>query len=422
MSGDENIDVLFRPRTDEFRLANVATRNDRNWFRVADIWDDTTYRTLRKELPDKLEARLEKVRRILEYEVPLVHMINHSFQDAVDAFKRTNTLGVRLKLEDIESAQVAARHSGFIADEVVPFLAKLRTEGFTRLSVMHLFRACAFLARPDGRTRTPLHELQEAEVLRAWGKTQTAVQQATGLIRSELGLVNMDILWSGALLVPLIVICAVTAPRERNSQELVGWLALASLLHRYSHSSETALDQDLRACRNADPIGALLGNLRQGRPSLSADENDFSGALNDRGGLLAGYIACFNRGILDFFTGGKVLLQDSVDRHHILPRAQFPEKHRWQADNIANIAFIASDVNRSINQTGPEVYIKRIQKKILESQCVPLDNELWLTDRAVEFWAARRALLAQSFNEFVRKALPQRRAGGGEPLSQRQAA
>src|SRR6185436_15852949 len=111
------------------------------------------------------------------------------------------------------------------------------------------------------------------------------------------------------------------------------------------------LDQDLRACRASDPIGGLLANLRQIRSTLTADADDFAGALNDRSGLLAVYIACMHRGVLDFLTGAKVLLQTSVDRHHILPRAQFSEKLRSTADNVANIAFIVSDVNKSIGQS-----------------------------------------------------------------------
>ena len=47
------------------------------------------------------------LRRILDYEIPVVRMVDHSFDDAVRAFTRINTLGVRLKKEDIESAQVA---------------------------------------------------------------------------------------------------------------------------------------------------------------------------------------------------------------------------------------------------------------------------------------------------------------------------
>ena len=413
LSGDEGIEVVFNPREDKFRLANAATRNDRNWVRVAELWDDELYRQLRRNLDggstaDKREASFERVRRILDYEV---RMVDHTFKDAVSAFERINTLGVRLKTEDIESAHVAARHSGFIADEVVPFLENLRQQGFNRLNIMHLFRACAFVAKPDGRNRTPLHELEKREVLSAWKETKRATEQAISIIRSELGLVNMDILWTGSLIVPIIALCATQSPSQRDSRGLVAWLALATLLHRYSRSSETALDQDLKACREIDSIGGLLKNLRQDRTSLVADPSDFSGALADRSGLLALYIACMHRGILDFYSGGKVLLQRAVDRHHILPRAQFPERSRSNADNVANIAFIVGDVNKSIGQTGPEVYLKRIGPRVLKSQCIPEDESLWFIDRAQEFWAARRELLADSFNDFLRDSLPQRRLG-----------
>ncbi|MGD9646530.1 MAG: DUF262 domain-containing protein [Pirellulales bacterium] len=370
MSGDQGIEVVFNPEEDQFRLANAATRKDANWVRLADLWDDELYRNMRRRLDgsrtsDKREAAFEKVRRILDYEVPLVRMVDHSFKDAVRAFERINTLGVKLKKEDIESANIAARHSGFIADEVAPFLQRLRHEGFNRLNIMHLFRACAFVAQPDGRNRTPLHELEKREVLNAWKRTERATEHAIGLIRSELGLVNMDILWSGSLIVPVIALCAVTSPRNRDSRALMGWLALAALLHRYSGSADTALEQDLRACRDGDPIGALLRNLRQLRTVLAAESTDFSGALADRSGLLALYISCMHRGILDFFTGAKVLLQNNVDRHHILPRGQFAESARPRADNVANIAFIVGDVNKAIGQSGPEVYLKKVSPRVL---------------------------------------------------------
>jgi len=116
-----------------------------------------------------------------------------------------------------------------------------------------------------------------------------------------------------------------------------------------------------------------------------------------------------HRGIVDFYSGGKVLLQRGVDRHHILPRAQFPERSRATADNVANIAFIVGEVNKSIGQTGPEVYLKRIGPRVLKSQCIPTDESLWGIERAPEFWEARRELLADSFNDFLRNSLPQRR-------------
>ncbi len=276
LDGDEDIHVMFNVTRNEFLLANAATRNDPNCIPLCNILDDELYRQLRRNfdavhIAEKQESRLERVRAILQYEIPVVRMVDHSFDDAVHAFERINTLGVKLKREDIESAHIAARHSGFIADHVAPFLQTLRDDGFNRLNIMHLFRACAFVACPDGRNRTPLHQLSETEVLGAWKITKRATEMAIHLIRSEMGLINMDILWSGALVVPIIVLCAITPAAERDPKALIGWLALAALRHRYSGSSDTALDQDLRACRTADPIGALLrGRFTAALPSLEA--------------------------------------------------------------------------------------------------------------------------------------------------------
>lgn len=412
--GDENIDVVFNPDSIEFQLANAATEKDRNWFHVSELLDDSQYRQIRKTLPDgkqseRREAAFEKLRNILSYEIPLLRMINHRFEDAVEAFKRINRMGVRLKREDLESAEVAAKHSGFIADEVAPYLKTLRDKGFSRLTVMHLFRACEYVAKSDGRVRTPLHELSKNEVLYAWKIAKDSTNKALGLLKSELGLSNMNVFWSGAMFVPMIALCASRAPRDLDAKAVVAWAALAALHHRYSKSTESNLDQDLRACRADDPIGALLKNLRRPGSKLAAKPGDFAGRLNDKSALLAAYVACRHRGIRDFFTDQNILLQDNIDRHHILPRAQFAELLRPTADVIANIAFVAGDVNRSISASGPEVYLKKIHPKTLESQCVPQDPTLWSIENADEFWRHRRRLLAEAFNDYLRMALPGRK-------------
>lgn len=416
-TGDEIV-VVFNPGLNKFQLANAATGKDRSWIRVADIWDQAAYRQLLRNsdgssATERWEKKLEGVRNILNYEVPAVCMTGHSFDQAVDVFERINTQGSKLKNEDIQSAKVAARHTGFIAGEVVPFLKTLREAGFSRINVMHLFRACAFVATPDGRNKTPLHELDSKEINAAWKKTKAATEQAIGLIRSELGLLNMDILWSGSLLVPLIAICAAKSPRERDIKGMMGWLALAALGHRYSKASETALDQDLRACKGVDPIGGLLKNLKEARTSLKATLSNFSGALADRSGLLALFIACKHRGLFDFFTGAKILSHGNVDKHHVLPRGQFAEQFRHRSDNLANIAFISGETNKSLGLTGPEIYMKKIAPKILKSQCIPIDESTWKIDAAQEFWDNRRELLALAFNDFLKTSFPDRRLGLG---------
>ena len=158
----------------------------------------------------------------------------------------------------------------------------------------------------------------------------------------------------------------------------------------------------------ADPAGDEFFEKKI-RPALVAQPADFAGALADRSGLLALYIACMHRGILDLYTGARVLLQNDVNRHHILARGQFPDHSRAVADNVANIAFIVGDVNKAIGHTGPEVYLKQLDPRVLKSQCIPTDRALWAIERAEDFWAARRKLLADSLNSFLRDSLPQRR-------------
>jgi hypothetical protein len=414
LSGDEGIDVVFNPDEDTFRLANAATRRDLNWVKVSEILDDDGYRQIRRALPDGIkgesrEAKFDRLRQALEYEIPAVRMIDHSFDEAVDAFTRINTLGVKLKTEDIASARVAARHTGFIAEEVVPFVTELRREGFSRLNVMHLFRACAFVALPDGRSRTPLHELSRSDVIRAWDRTKRATKEAIALVRNEFGLVNMEILWSGALLVPVIALCSSQSVRERDPRGIAGWLAMAALLHRYSTATETTLDQDLRACRAEDPLGRLISNVRKGEGTFGAVESDFRGRLNDKGAMFAAYIACRYRGLRDLFSGAEILLQANVDRHHILPRAQFPDQLRARADSIANIAFITGEANKSIGAASPDVYLSRLKPEVLQSQCIPAERSLWKIEYSEEFWRARRESLAEAFNGYLRKMLPGRR-------------
>jgi hypothetical protein len=276
---------------------------------------------------------------------------------------------------------------------------------------MHLFRACAFVAQLDGKKRARLEQLEHREVVDAWKATQKATNAALGLVQSELGLQNMNVLWSGALLVPLIALCTVPA-RERDAGEMIGWLALAAMTRRYSGSAESLLDRDLRACRARDPIGELLKNLRSSGRQLRAVPSDFAGTLSDRSGLLALYIACKHRGIRDFYTGAKVLLRRDIDRHHILPRAQFPAHDRARADSVANVAFILVEVNKAISHAGPEVYLKGLSSEVRASQCIPEDPELWSIESASAFWTARRHLLAQAFNDFLRSSLPKRRGVG----------
>lgn len=414
IDGSEDIDVVFHPKEEEFQLASAATRNDPDWIHVSEIFDKSSYKRLQRDLPDtkagerKAEA-IDRVRDILNYEIPVVKMHNHSFLDAKEAFTRINQSGVKLKVEELRTADIAAQHQGFIADEVVPFIKDLHDNGFNRVNLIHLFRACGFIIAPDGRNRTSLHEFSTKEVLAAWRKTKLATNKTIDFVHNHFGLQDMNILWSGFLLVPAIVLHAKWSANERDPEALAGWMALASLFHRYSSATETALDQDLKACRKQEAIGSLLSNLRNIRPTgLLAVEGDFNRSLQDRGVLFASYLACRHLGMHDLFTTEKLAIAKDIDRHHILPRSQFKPDERKFSDTIANIAFIFGETNKSIGNDMPSIYLSKLKEESLVSQCIPTNNELWNIENSRIFWRERRILLAKAFNSYVKSKLPTR--------------
>ncbi len=409
-SGDQ-LDVVFNPDTEGFRVANKQTRRDPRWTRVSEVWGESTYRELvrtRKWTGEQHRA-LDQLREVLSVPVPVTEMNQHAFEDAVDAFSRLNKQGRRLAGADLASAKLASKHGGFIRDEVVPLVSSLQDGGFTGLKVTHLFRACAAIARPDGRTRTQLHELETREVKAAWRKLKKGVSATRSLVASEFALSDMRLLRSGALLVPPLVHLALASPRDRRGGELAGWISLAALFHRYSKAGQTALDQDLRACHATDPVGALLRNIRDQTDRLQAKASDFKGTLADQGALFAAYVACREEGAVDLFTGQKIVHHKTLDHHHILPRATFPDATRRQADVVANIAFVLNGTNRSIGAIPAAEYLPQIRARRRASQCIPVRTSLYVAARRDKFFLERRKELAVAFNKATRRHLPGRK-------------
>lgn len=113
---------------------------------------------------------------------------------------------------------------------------------------------------------------------------------------------------------------------------------------------------------------------------------------------------------MDLLTGRRMAANVRIDRHHIFPRSLFPLGiERQCAGVLANIAFVVNDSNKVIADNNPTANLKRIDERVLRSHAIPVEADLWPTDRAHDFWAERRRLLAQAFNEYLTSVLPTRR-------------
>jgi hypothetical protein len=66
LSGDEGIDVVFNPDQDAFLLTNAATKRDGNWVRVSELFDDESYRNIRRSLPEGVKGERREAQLVLE--------------------------------------------------------------------------------------------------------------------------------------------------------------------------------------------------------------------------------------------------------------------------------------------------------------------------------------------------------------------
>jgi len=135
------------------------------------------------------------------------------------------------------------------------------------------------------------------------------------------------------------------------------------------------------------------------------------------------YVLALRNSAKDWGTGLEFSLTSLGKGHriqidHIFPRARmtkllresYPELERkvirTRVNDIANLAFLSQRENPRKSDRLPNQYLGKIRKErgdeALTAQYVPLDKNLWETDRYDEFLSARRRLIVDAINSLIR--------------------
>jgi hypothetical protein len=102
--------------------------------------------------------------------------------------------------------------------------------------------------------------------------------------------------------------------------------------------------------------------------------------------------------------------QHKLQFHHIFPKALLKSSFTGrEADDIANMCFIAGYTNRQISDKAPSQYFPPMIAKpggilAFEKQCIPTTPELLSMERYKDFLSARRVAISQRLNEFLEAA------------------
>ncbi len=358
-------------------------------------------------------TRLDRVRKIREKQIITVS-VDHELEDVVEIFARLNSRGTRVTEADIYLGVVAARNPTWVRDSFLPYRNALADAGFD-LNPNLLFRTITALGERSTRFREIPDEFWNPDrILPAWKRTQDAWTRLIARFRPY-GVLSNDIMPTEAALVTMVSL----VDRFKDDADFdlaLYWFLQASRFARYSGSSTTSLNEDLRDLQEASSLKeAVTRLLRRFRHDDPLEAEDFLRDYSDsRFGRFLLYLLIYNNKAKDWdaqshrvgFEGAEALADFRPQWHHIFPKKYLEKKVNGNVvDALANIAVIGPGINIRISAQAPMDYVNRygIASDKLEQQFIDPGFTSVQPGSFEEWLHARAGRLAEASNAFLGK-------------------
>ena len=413
----------------EFYLP-TKMKGDPCWLDVTEVLKEGVGKTMQKllQIPD-LQAdipqylnRINAIENIksIDLHVEEVSGADKTVDVVVDIFNRVNSGGTKLSKGDLTLARICAQWPD-ARDEMKKRLAKWRKAGY-EFSLDWLLR-CINAVVTGEALFTAMKDVSTSEFKDGLALTESIIDRVLNLIASRLGLDHDRVLGSRFAIPLMARYLHQRGGKLKNQAErdrLLYWYVHTLLWGRYSGSTESVLNKDLEAIEAANSqsengaLDKLIGNLRDNRGDLKLNEQDFSGSSKGNRFYPLLYMmtrVCHAR---DWGTGDELsnhLLGhlSSLQIHHFFPKALLYKAGlgKREVNAIANFTFLTQETNLEVTDRNPVDYVPEYQIRTpgsIESHWIPVgEKELFQTSSYANFLEARRHLLAEAANEFLKK-------------------
>lgn len=435
---DEDDDDLFQVDTDDeadssedelqrrfqrmtFVVASRKLEQMPTWVKVTDVFrkdEDAPFleRAGIEKVSDprfkKYSQRLARLRGIKKYVYRMdVLERSLSYEEVTEIFVRVNSLGAKLRSSDLALAQITAKWKNSLKT-FEAFQEQCAKKGFELDLGLHLKALVSF---STGQSRfLTVGNLPVDELKSGWSQACRGMEFALNFVKSNAGIDSPALLSS-----TFILITVAYFGHQRNyvisaeeAKQLRHWLLLANAKGRYSRgSSETILDQDLAMLRTGGTVSDLIDRLRQQTGRLDIVPEELEGR-NQRSALFKTMFLAFrDSGAKDWKSQVAIALDHSgaqhrLQFHHLFAKALLKKTFTpREADDIANLCFIAGKTNRQISDKPPSDYFPAILadsgRAAFDAQCIPTDQSLLGIECYKQFLQRRRELIAKRLNEFL---------------------
>ena len=426
-------DLHFNMQTEEFRFYQTSRmENNPAWIGVHEFLREGLTTLLegieqlnedRRTIIQQNLARLSRLDAVRNYTYTVDQVSGDEFSvdQVVDIFNRVNSQGTPLTKADLALAHICSIWPEARA-ELRAFSLKMKDVGFG-VQLSFLVRCMAGVATGSIVLEGTFMRTPAADLKSAWQEMQPAFEHLVGVLRHEAFIGNLSDLPTDNVLVPVTIFLARhggTFPSDTIKHRFIRWLYLAGLWGRYSGATETKLQQDvaLVAGSDLDPTHELEAAILRERGRVSLEEGDLDRARINSAVALLSQVVARSRDARDWFTG--IPIYDPAvgkshggERHHIFPKTVLKSAgttDQTRINAVANRAILGQKPSLSHRRASPADYLPEIEENqpgALRAQSVPMDRELWLPERFIDFLAARRRLLAKAMNEFIEGWIPE---------------
>ena len=362
-------------------------------------------------------TKLNRLDAIKKYQYYLQEIDLTDPIQVVEIFNLVNSAGTPLSDADLSLALITGRWED-CKDKMRAATKKYSQHGFH--FSMEFFTRCIAVIATNRGVFNDVQKLGEEDYIDAWQKTEKSLDYLVNVLPQHAYIDETSFLSTQYVFFPLIYFLAHngfkfsdTATRDK----FLYWVYNALMWGRYSGSSESALDRDIRTLKETNSVDELIKSIastRGGSLEVSAADLEFQGVRSRFYQIF--YILIRQNGAADWADSTFSLYnkavghQYSIERHHIFPKSKlykiFSSKASYDkslVNELANIALLTSATDHAIFNDDPAVYLAQIAPALLKQQFVPTEPNLWQLEKEayVAFLKERRRIVAEKINQFL---------------------
>lgn len=397
------VECFNNPDIDVFKIAQQQAAASEEAFPLARRYND----------------HLNQLRHVREIGLP-VQMVpsQAALSDAIDIFDRVNSQGTKLTDAELALTHVTGKWAQ---------ARRVMKDKIDDLDRRHFYFDLTFMTRAltgvvvKRALYETIHDRPKDELVEGWKQLERILDYLVTVFPQQAFVHSTQDLNTTNVLVPAVVYLSLNDGRFPSGQAIkraIHWLYAAHTWARYTAQTDQRLEHDVSlVVREPDPWNALCDQIIDQRGRIEVKASDLEGRGIGHPLYRMTFIMAKAHGAVDWFNGAPLGTTHGeayrIHNHHIFPasllyRSGYDSEshlHRKIVNEIANRAFLTAETNRQLADRPPEVYLPQVEERYpgaLVKQFIPMDPELWKVERYPDFLEARRQLIAQRINDFMK--------------------